>query len=117
MHPLMPRLFFPNKPAINDSDRTSAYSGVWVANVDQGTSISIGYMGESYIDFGRWGMFIPVFLWGWLVGGCFDYLRRKAPHPLLGIALASCLLSTRTSRGTQPDGSKDSASRSGQTAV
>lgn len=92
LHPLMPRLIFPNKPAINDSDRTNAYTGVLVAGAEQGTSISIGYFGETYIDFGRWGMFPIIFLWGCLVGGCFQFIRRIAPHPLLGTAVASCLL-------------------------
>jgi hypothetical protein len=92
LHPLMPRLIFPNKPAINDSDRTNAYTGQRVADNEQGTSISIGYIGESYIDFGLWGMFPVIFLWGWLVGWCFQFLRQHAPHPLLGTVLASCLL-------------------------
>lgn len=92
MHPLMPRMLFPSKPVINDSDRTSAYTGMTVAGADLGTSISIGYMGESYIDFGPVGMFIPIFLWGMLIGWCFNYLRSRAPHPLLGVALAACLL-------------------------
>jgi hypothetical protein len=92
LHPLMPRLFFPNKAVINDSDRTNAYTGVLVAGADTGTSISIGYMGESYIDFGRWGMMPAIFLWGCLVGWCYKFLLRKAPHPLLGMCLASSLL-------------------------
>jgi len=91
-YPLMPRIFFPNKPAIEDSTRTNAYSGMQVATAEEGTSISIGYVGESYIDFGRWGMFVPIFLLGLLVGWCYEYVRRKAPHPLLGSALASCLI-------------------------
>ena len=88
----MPRLIFPNKPAINDSDRTNAYTGLQVADAAQGTSISIGYVGESYIDFGWWGMLPVIFVWGWVVGWCFQFLHNKAPHPLLGTALASCLL-------------------------
>ena len=92
LHPLMPRLLFPDKLAINDSDRTNAYTGMHVADEEQGTSISIGYVGESYIDFGRWGMFAVIYLWGWLAGWCYQFLRRHAPHPLLGSALGSCLL-------------------------
>jgi len=92
MHPLMPRLLFPNKPVINDSDRTNTYAGVIVAGVSQGTSISIGYMGESYIDFGKWGMFVPIFLWGWVLGICYFWFMRKSVNPLLGLSLSACLL-------------------------
>ena len=52
--PFMPRLFFPDKTAIDDSTRTDYYTGLRMAS-RQGTSISIGYMAESYIDFGRPG--------------------------------------------------------------
>lgn len=92
MHPLMPRLLFPEKRVINDSDRTNAYTGVRVAGADQGTSISIGYVGESYIDFGKYGMFVVILAWGALVGACHEILVRRSPHPLLGAALAACLL-------------------------
>lgn len=92
LHPLMPRLFFPNKPAINDSDRTNTYTGVTVAGADEGTSISIGYVGESYIDFGKYGMFVPILLWGWLIGWCHEFLIRRAPHMVMGSALGACLL-------------------------
>ena len=92
MHPLMPRFLFPNKPSIDDSERTNAYTGVSVAGAEEGTSVSIGYIGESYIDFGMFGMFIPIFLWGLLIGKCSSLLRRKAPHPLFGSVLSSCLL-------------------------
>jgi hypothetical protein len=94
LHPLMPRILFRNKPAINDSDRTNTYTGVRVAGEKEGTSISIGYVGESYIDFGRFGMFIAIFLWGLFIGLCYWIIRTRAPTPLLGTALASSLLLT-----------------------
>src|SRR4029079_651305 len=48
--PFTARLFFPEKTIIDDSERTRRYTGVWVARSGEGSSISIGYMGESYID-------------------------------------------------------------------
>lgn len=92
LHPLMPRLLFPGKPVINDSDRTNAYTGVYVAGTDRGTSISIGYVGESYIDFGIPGMFAPIFLWGWLVGWCYRFVVEKSPSSVMGLSLGACLL-------------------------
>ncbi len=91
-HTLMPRFLFPNKAAIDDSLRTSAYCGMTVTGADEGTSISIGYMGESYIDFGSIGMFIPILLWGWGLGWCYGWLRKNTPHPLLGMACGTGLL-------------------------
>src|SRR5204863_1677188 len=54
-HVLMPRFLFPNKPAIHDSERTRYYTGIKVAGPEEGTSIGIGYMAESYVDFGPVG--------------------------------------------------------------
>jgi hypothetical protein len=91
-HVLMPRLFFPNKASINDSDRTSYYTGVMVAGEESGTSISIGYMGESYIDFGMIGMFIPVLLLGMFYGGVYRYFAQGRRLILLGFAIATTIL-------------------------
>jgi hypothetical protein len=79
-HVLMPRILFPNKPALDDSEETTKYTGLAVAGTEQGTSIGIGYMAESYIDFGRYGMFVPVFFLGigyGLIYRCF--MSRETP--------------------------------------
>ena len=90
-HVLQPRLLFPDKPALSsDSERTMFYTGAHVA--DDGTSISIGYMGESYIDFGRIGMFAPIFLIGLLWGLIYAYFVRNARSTLVGYAFATALL-------------------------
>lgn len=90
-HVLQPRLLFPNKPVLpSDSDRTAYYTGARIA--DEGTSISIGYMGESYIDFGRIGMFVPVLLIGLLWGLIYAYFVRNARSALVGYAFATALL-------------------------
>lgn len=50
---LQPRFLFPDKPALSsDSERTMLYTGQTLASDSTGTSISIGYIGESYIDGG-----------------------------------------------------------------
>jgi hypothetical protein len=91
--PFMPRLFFPEKSSIEDSERTKRYTGIDVAGSDQGTSISIGYFAESYIDFGEVGMMVPIFLLGLLYGSVY---RRLLTMPysrgLLGMALACSVL-------------------------
>lgn len=91
-HVLMPRMFFPDKPVINDSERTAFYSGVHVAGADEGTSISIGYIGESYIDFGTIGMFAPILLLGVFYGLIYRYFVYSYRLKLLGFAMATSTL-------------------------
>lgn len=95
LRPFMPRLLFPNKTAIHDSERTVQYTGVMVAGVDEGASISIGYVGESYIDFGAVGMMLPVFLFGVLLGLTYRWLVVTGPmQGLLGMGMATASLLT-----------------------
>jgi hypothetical protein len=91
-HVLMPRLLFPGKQAVNDSERTREFTGWWVASAEEGTSISIGYAAESYIDFGRAGMFVPVFLLGCFWGWAYRWLATRTRHKLLGIAVSTNLI-------------------------
>jgi len=91
--PFMPRMFFPEKSNIQDSERTIIYTGVRVAGEEAGASISIGYMGESYIDFGRFGMMAPLFGLGLLLGGLYRWFvnHRRAQGPL-GLSLATVVV-------------------------
>ena len=91
-HVLMPRFFFPGKPEVNDSERTSEFTGSYVAGAGEGTSISIGYAGESYIDFGPTGMFVPIFLVGCFWGWAYRWLATRTRHRLLGIAISTNLI-------------------------
>jgi len=88
----MPRLFFPNKPVLDDSARTSYYTGLRVAGAEQGTSIGIGYMGESYIDFGPVGMFAPIFLLGLFYGSIYRLFITHSPRKIIGVAIAVSIL-------------------------
>ena len=85
-HLVTPRALFPDKLEINDSDRTNAFCGVRVSGADQGTSISIGYAGESYIDFGPVLMFVPILLLGMFWGWGYRWLSTGSPERPLGIA-------------------------------
>lgn len=91
-HTFMPRLFFPDKPVIDDSERTSHYTGVYVAGIEDGTSISIGYMGESYIDFGIPGMFVPIFCLGLFYGWIYRLFTSQRKYLVLGFAVATSIL-------------------------
>jgi len=91
-HIITPRLLFPEKKAIDDSERVRKYSGVWVAGAAEGTSISLGYVAESYVDFGPWWMFVPVYVLGVFWGWTYRVLATTGPHRLLGFGLASSLI-------------------------
>ncbi|PZU98031.1 MAG: hypothetical protein DCE90_05960 [Pseudanabaena sp.] len=89
---LAPRLLFPDKPVIEDSRRTNIFSGIRVAGAAQGTSVSIGYVGESYIDFGVPIMYAPVFALGFFWGWIYRFLANTGSIPLLGQAAATALI-------------------------
>jgi hypothetical protein len=86
-HVLLPRLLFPSKAIIDDSEQTAKYTGLYISGRDTGTSISLGYMAESYIDFGEVYMFFPIFLLGYLIGLIYKYLITHAYNILWGKAL------------------------------
>ena len=91
--PLMPRLFFPSKAIIDNSERTRKYTGLGVSGAESDTSISIGYFGEAYIDFGAVLMMVPIFLLGLAYGRAYRWLiSSKASKGLLGIGFAPCAL-------------------------
>lgn len=68
LRPLMPRLLFPSKSAIDDSERTNTFTGLSVSGAEQGTSISLGWIAEFYIDFGAYLMMAVVLAYGAFLG-------------------------------------------------
>src|SRR6266404_1253378 len=91
-HIITPRLFFPEKAAISDSDRTILYAGVQVASEERGTSIGIGYVAESYVDFGPFWMFAPIFLLGIFYGLIYRMFVIDSRSKLIWTAIASAIL-------------------------
>jgi len=89
---LMPRLFFPDKTAVDDSDRTNKFSGLRVATAAEGASIGLGYVAESYIDFGPALMFVPIFLLGIFWGWCYRLLVTTGRYRLLGFGMATSFI-------------------------
>ncbi|CAN5373925.1 hypothetical protein BH09BAC3_BH09BAC3_13010 [soil metagenome] len=83
--PFMPRLFFPNKKVLTDSKELNYYSNL---NIDEkSTSVSLSMMAGSYVDFGKWGMHVPLFLFGLFCGWIFMKAMRWGGHPVVGYAL------------------------------
>jgi hypothetical protein len=89
----LPRLFFPDKGALpSDSEMVIRYAGVWVAGAEQNTSIAFGYAAESYVDFGIPLMFLPVLLWGVVLGAGYQSILRMIHDRELAVALATVIL-------------------------
>jgi hypothetical protein len=85
-----PRLLFPNKTVVDDSYRTKKYADI---DSGEGTSISLGYVAENYIDFGVPLMFVPSLLLGWAMGRFCQLLQRNgSTQGIWGMALASISL-------------------------
>lgn len=76
-HIFMPRLFFPQKKSLDDSEITNIYTGRQYSGALQGTSIGIGYMAYYYIDFGKYLMLLFIFLQGVLYGIVYKYFYKK----------------------------------------
>ena len=90
-HIFMPRILVPQKPILpSDSELTMRYTGVKLAGGGQGTSISMGYAAEAYVDFGFRAMWFPIFLMGALWGLMYRALMRTGGYVLLrhGFAVA-----------------------------
>ncbi|HEY1982259.1 MAG TPA: hypothetical protein VGH13_19470, partial [Xanthobacteraceae bacterium] len=88
---LMPRVLFPDKPPLaNDTDVTSEYTGINFYSAGD-TSISIGYLGELYIDFGYAGALVAMTAIGACLGFGYRFLRVYERVPLL-ITYGACTL-------------------------
>lgn len=76
-HVLTPRFINPNKPVLSDSDVFVRLTrGLDMEDVQLGTSISVGYMGENYADLHFPGMLLGIAVIGFMVGGVTLMLMR-----------------------------------------
>lgn len=92
-HIFTPRILFPGKGRLpSDSEMVRKYSGKWVAGEEEGTSIAFGYAAESYVDFGLPLMFLPVFVWGLVLGGIYSKLRHWILHRELAVGLTTVVI-------------------------
>lgn len=89
---LTPRLFNPDKPQLDASVKASKYTGIHYAGASRGTSFSLGYFADCYIDFGIVGMMIPLFLIGWIYGITYTYfLRKSSPNLIFNYSIVCAL--------------------------
>jgi hypothetical protein len=92
LHIVTPRLLFPDKAVLeSDSEMVMRYSGIWAAGPEQGTSIAFGYAAESYVDFGVPLMFLPVFVFGCLMGMAYHWWLGIIRHRELAVGLVAVM--------------------------
>jgi hypothetical protein len=88
-HVVKPRILFTDKKSIYDSELTSKYTGVQFSGAEQGASFSLGTVAESYIDFGKYYMFIPIIFFGLWVGWMYKYFIIHGYNVLWGICYSA----------------------------
>ena len=90
---LEPRLFFPDKPRYEATRKTTKYTGINYAGYKEGSSFSLGYFADSYIDFGYSGMFIPLALIALFVGFMYrSFYHLRKVNILFRFALINLVL-------------------------
>ncbi len=101
-HILQPRLLFPEKAALApDVLITEKYTGLDII-VQQGwhTEVPVGYMADLYIDYGRWGMFVALFLLGLLYGWQYRYFIARPKYLIFAYGCISVIMKTAADVGT-----------------
>jgi hypothetical protein len=94
-HVITPRLLFPDKADLTaDIENTMRYTGLSFAGGGGDTEIPLGYMAESYIDFGPVGMFVPIFLLGLLVGFEYRYFATRRSSLVFAYGLLPVVFAT-----------------------
>ncbi|WP_047551030.1 hypothetical protein [Psychroserpens sp. Hel_I_66] len=87
MHVLVPRLFNPNKAAIDDSKHLTKYTGVFYADASMGVSFALGYVGDFYIDFGPFWMLFALFIFGKCIGFIIRSIYRTSLNTFWSMAI------------------------------
>lgn len=84
-HFFIPRFINPDKPALDDTKHTNKYTGIKFSGVKSATSFSLGSFADAYIDFGSTLMFVPIFLFGYLIGLFYKFFYLKAYNNIWGL--------------------------------
>lgn len=79
-HYLIPRILNPNKPILDDSKHTTEFTGIQLSGVKEGSSFSLGYIADAYVDFGPVFMHVLLFVLGWFFGLTYNILVRKCSN-------------------------------------
>lgn len=78
---ILPRLFFEDKKKVNSQDKFYQYTG---HKLRGSTSMSIGLLGDFYINFGVTGSFVGLFIFGGIIAKLLQFFIRRyvLPDPI-----------------------------------
>jgi hypothetical protein len=78
---ILPRAFFEDKKSVNSKDKFSKYTG---HKLRGSTSMSIGILGDFYINYGWWGSIVALFIFGALIARLvYIFIKRYVlPDPI-----------------------------------
>lgn len=89
---LTPRILNPNKAKIDNSIRTTKYTGLSYLSSKSGVSFSLGYFTDFFIDFGYFGMMIPLLVLGFFYGSIYFYFsRHSSPNLIFNFSVVGAL--------------------------
>ena len=89
---LTPRFFNPDKPKYEASKKATKYTGIGYLGARSGVSFSLGYFADGYVDFGYFGMFIPLFFIGLAYGiSYFYFLKNSSTNLIFNYAVVGAL--------------------------
>jgi hypothetical protein len=89
---LTPRILNANKGVYDASVRASKYTGIQYYGAKNGTSVSLGYFADCYIDFGMYGMFIPLLILGFVYGRTYFYfVKKSSPNFIFNFAVVGAI--------------------------
>jgi hypothetical protein len=93
----LPRSLNPNKGTLDPSVKASYYTGIKMATAGEGTSIALGYFTDFFIDFGLYGMIIPLGLVALFIGWAARKIIQSKNNRLFNYSL---LIGTVFTMGT-----------------
>jgi hypothetical protein len=79
-----PRIFFPDKGVIDDSQHTNKYTMLNLTGGGQ-ASHSIGFMADAFIDFGTYGMMLLLFALGLMFSLSIIFIFNRSENSFWGI--------------------------------
>jgi hypothetical protein len=90
---ITPRFLFPDKKIYNASEKANKFTGKNYAGLKEGSSFSLGYFADSYVDFGPIGMFIPLLFIAIFVGFIYRvFYKMYSLNALLRFAIINVCL-------------------------
>lgn len=78
MSSFMPRFLWPEKREVNDYQRFNYYTGY---GLNKSTAMSMGVIGDFYLNFGKTGTVIAMFLFGYFIARVKRYFMHEFVYP------------------------------------